>query len=379
MDTILLGSYTDKIHTLYFTKPSSPSAKDGKLIVGPSSKIGTSPSWVAQHPVHKDVIYSVLEDEKDGKVFVGRLIDGGKGGIKEEGVVSSGGGAPAHAHILTDLSALVVANYMSGDAVIIPLLPSGFFIPSFDPSTPGYLYKFPFNPSDSPLRNPDRQDAPHPHQIVEVEVEGSGREIFVPDLGSDVVARLRIVGEGKDLKWEQVDSIEIKGDEGGGPRHILVSKDAKHLYTINELLPTVTHTHISPPKLISKTSIVPPPPSSPVNKGTVASSAELLLLPTKPNPTILASTRTLNDRETDTLALFDLNEESGEIKLKEFLFPRKGREFRAVGVSLCGKYVVVAGQEDGWVSVFGQDDKGAWVEVVEEQVQLEKATHVLFI
>lgn len=94
MDTILLGSYTDKIHTLYFTKPSSPSAKDGKLIVGPSSKVGTSPSWVAQHPVHKDIIYSVLEDEKDGKVFVGRLIDGGKGGIKEEGVVSSGGGAP---------------------------------------------------------------------------------------------------------------------------------------------------------------------------------------------------------------------------------------------------------------------------------------------
>jgi len=93
-DTILLGSYTESIHTLYFTKPSSPSAKDGKLVVGPSTKVGTSPSWLVQHPVHKDIIYSVLEDEKDGKVFVGRLIDGGKGGIKEEGVVSSGGGAP---------------------------------------------------------------------------------------------------------------------------------------------------------------------------------------------------------------------------------------------------------------------------------------------
>lgn len=133
----------------------------------------------------------------------------------------------AHAHILNDLSALVVANYMSGDAVIIPLLPSGLFIPSYDPSTPGYLFKFPFNPSASPLRNPARQDAPHPHQIVEVDVPGSGREIFVPDLGSDVVARLKISGEGKDLKWAQVESIEIKGDEGGGPRHILVSKDGE--------------------------------------------------------------------------------------------------------------------------------------------------------
>lgn len=116
---------------------------------------------------------------------------------------------------------------MSGDAVIIPLLPSGLFIPSYDPSTPGYLFKFPFNPSASPLRNPARQEAPHPHQIVEVDVPGSGREIFVPDLGSDVVARLKISGEGKDLRWAQIESIEIKGDEGGGPRHILVSKDGE--------------------------------------------------------------------------------------------------------------------------------------------------------
>lgn len=192
---------------------------------------------------------------------------------------------------------------------------------------------------------------------------------------------------------------------------------AQHLYIINELLPTVTHTLLSPsspPRLVSKTSIVPPPPpppsasllnplASPINKGTAASSAELLLVPTLPKRTILASTRTLNDRETDTLAMFELNEETGEITLKEFLFPRKGREFRAVGLSSCGNYIVVAGQvssvfpfvslrveltrfvfgcalqEDGWVSVFGQDDKGKWVEVVEEQVKLEKATHVLFV
>ena len=38
-----------------------------------------------------------------------------------------------------------------------------------------------------------------------------------------------------------------------------------------------------------------------------------------------------------------------------------------------------SGQEDGWVSVFGQNEKGKWVEVVEEQVQLDKPTQVLFI
>jgi hypothetical protein len=119
---------------------------------------------------------------------------------------------------------------------------------------------------------------------------------------------------------------------------------AKHLYIINELLPAVTHTDlsVSPPRFVSKTSIVPPPPQTdkPINKGTAASSAELLLIPTKPYPTIVASTRTLNDRETDTLALFDLDESTGAINLKDFVYPRKGREFRGVGVSFCGKYIV---------------------------------------
>lgn len=31
------------------------------------------------------------------------------------------------------------------------------------------------------------------------------------------------------------------------------------------------------------------------------------------------------------------------------------------------------------MSVFGQNEAGKWVEVVEEQVQLDKPTHVLFI
>ena len=38
-DTILIGSYSNSIHSLSFTKPSSPSATDGKLTVGPSFKV----------------------------------------------------------------------------------------------------------------------------------------------------------------------------------------------------------------------------------------------------------------------------------------------------------------------------------------------------
>lgn len=116
---------------------------------------------------------------------------------------------------------------MTSSVLLIPLLPSGLFLPSFDPKTEGYLFTFPFTSTTSPLRNLTRQDAPHPHQVVEVDVPGKGREIFVPDLGDDAVHRLKIVGEGKNMKWERVDTVRINGDEGGGPRHVVVSKDGE--------------------------------------------------------------------------------------------------------------------------------------------------------
>lgn len=34
---------------------------------------------------------------------------------------------------------------------------------------------------------------------------------------------------------------------------------------------------------------------------------------------------------------------------------------------------------DGWVSVFGQNANGTWVEVVKDQVQLMNPVHVLFL
>lgn len=91
---VLLGSYTDSIHTLYFTPPSDPGATDGTLTVGPSHKVIDNPSWVAQHPAYPDLVYTISEDEeKDGKVVVARVSDDASS-LKIEAEVSSQGPAP---------------------------------------------------------------------------------------------------------------------------------------------------------------------------------------------------------------------------------------------------------------------------------------------
>lgn len=77
------------------------------------------------------------------------------------------------------------------------------------------------------------------------------------------------------------------------------------------------------------------------------------------------------------LAVFRVDR-SGEIALQEFLEPKNGREFRGVGASRDGKFILAVGQSNGYVSVWGQDEAGRWNEVVEGNVTLSKATGVLF-
>ncbi|KAL7413148.1 Lactonase, 7-bladed beta-propeller-domain-containing protein [Mrakia frigida] len=386
--TILLGSYTSSIFTLDFTPPTTVEAGDGKLVRGFSLTAGLNPSWVFLHPTLENIVYAAQENT-NGSVIVGRLSEGGKK-LEVLGETSTGGSFPAHAVVSKDGSTLLAANYGSGSAIAIPLDSNGLFLNSTvnatSDGTSPYLYTFPFVPTTTPLRDVTRQEASHPHQLIEV---GSDREFLVNDLGQDKIWKLKLVGEGASLTWELVVGLELTGDEGGGPRHALVSNDTTNIYVLNELFPVLTHSQIpsfnassnsstQPTTLVSKTSVLPPPALNPLPQNTTAASAELLLINTLPLKTIVASTRRIVDRPSDALAFFDLKEDGG-IELKQFAFPRQGKEFRAVGATEDGKWVVAAGQTDGWVSVFGQTTNGTWIEVVQDQIQLESPTHVLFI
>ena len=77
---------------------------------------------------------------------------------------------------------------------------------------------FPYVYEGTTPPNPDRQDVPHPHQII----EGPNSEIIVPDLGND---RVWIIH--RDAKEDS--GLKIAGyyqaPAGSGPRHGVVSKD----------------------------------------------------------------------------------------------------------------------------------------------------------
>lgn len=86
---------------------------------------------------------------------------------------------------------------------------------------------------EEPGANPERQEAPHPHQTV---ADPTGAFILIPDLGADVV-RIYAVGEGYDVT--EVES--LVSARGSGPRHatFAVYDEATYLYVIHELDNTI--------------------------------------------------------------------------------------------------------------------------------------------
>lgn len=96
---ILVGSYSKEISTLVFDSDA------GTLKVTSTVSSGQSPSWIAQHPTAKSLIFATNE-VSEGKVQLFKLAEDGALEFVQE--VSSGGRDPA-ALAVTE-SELTVAN-----------------------------------------------------------------------------------------------------------------------------------------------------------------------------------------------------------------------------------------------------------------------------
>ncbi|KAJ7579351.1 Lactonase, 7-bladed beta-propeller-domain-containing protein [Mycena floridula] len=228
--TILAGGYDLFIATYLFNANTSSLALLAKY---PS---GSNPSWITGHPTNKSILYATNENS------VGALQSFT---VTSSGVVSSaistvpsGGDSPAFAAAL-DTGAVAIMNYNTGNGRIIPTTTSPL---EFDESAP--VITFP----------PPVGGVSHPHMALQYR-----KEIFVPDLGADVIWRLsgspsKITGS-------------IPQPLGSGPRHIAIFED--RLFTLHELSSTLTVQAIpafpnGTASIIASTSILPdnPPPQA---------------------------------------------------------------------------------------------------------------------
>ena len=87
---------------------------------------------------------------------------------------------------------------------------------------------------EEPGADPERQEAPHPHQAI---TDPTGRFIVVPDLGADLV-RVWATSE-SDLSATPLEPLSIAA--GSGPRHaaFAVHGDTTYFYLVTELANTL--------------------------------------------------------------------------------------------------------------------------------------------
>ncbi|MGN0003688.1 MAG: lactonase family protein [Sphingobacterium composti] len=191
----------------------------------------SNPSFLARNG---DKLYAVNEDTK-GMVSVYDLAQD-----KVLSQVSTNGMHPCHIALSPKDPIAVVSNYSSGSLCLFSLNGDGS-INSMDD-----FIKF-----DGSSINKERQNNSHIHSAF---FNKEGTKIYVSDLGTDFIYVFDIVFS--DGKYYLHKAQDIKTKLGGGPRHLVLSKDQNTIYSVLELTGEVEVFQYSGSDWISK-QIVP--------------------------------------------------------------------------------------------------------------------------
>jgi 6-phosphogluconolactonase len=182
-----------------------------------------NPSFLAFHPSHR-FLYAINEiddyqGQKTGSVEA-YAVNPKTGMMTLLNRQSVGGPIPAHLAVDPSGRSLVVANYIGGNFVVLPIAVDGRLGPVGDSVK-----------DNGHGPDPARQEAPHPHMVI---FDRAGHYIAAADLGIDKVLTFRLTGG----KLARVSEASL--EPGSGPRHIAFHHNSKVLYVVNELKATVT-------------------------------------------------------------------------------------------------------------------------------------------
>jgi 6-phosphogluconolactonase len=188
-----------------------------------------NPSFVALDPTQR-FLYVINEtDDYQGQKTGSAeayAINPSSGTIALLNRQSTNGTIPGHLAVDPTGKYLIVANYMGGNYVTMPIEADGRLGPVVGTFA---------NRGGGPNR--ERQEGPHPHVVV---FDQAGRFVATADLGVDKVQILRL--EGGNLLLVN----EASMTPGAGPRHVVFHHGGRVLYVINELNATITALEYDP-------------------------------------------------------------------------------------------------------------------------------------
>lgn len=170
----------------------------------------SNPSFLAKNG---QVLYAVNEDN-EGMVSA---VDLKTGALLNQ--LPTQGAHPCHVAVSPNLPVLVVSNYSGGSLTLFSIKEDGRLGQQED-----------FIQFDGSSVNKERQSKSHIHSAF---FSKDGKRLFVSDLGADLIYVYEVKEEAGRFALNRIDTIAVK--KGGGPRHVVISADAKTVYSVLEL------------------------------------------------------------------------------------------------------------------------------------------------
>jgi 6-phosphogluconolactonase len=219
---VYFGTYTPAESSSKGIYRSTLDLETGKLSDPALAAETKNPSFIEIHTNGK-FLYAVSESGGTGSVSAFE-IDADAGDLKLLNQQPSGGAGPCHVSIDHAGRNLLVANYGSGSASVIPIEADGRLA-----KPTGFVQH------RGSSVNPTRQKEPHAHSI---NVSPDDRFAFVADLGIDKIMIYKLDIEKGTIVANNPPFAKVK--PGAGPRHFAFHPSGKFAYVINELDSTVT-------------------------------------------------------------------------------------------------------------------------------------------
>jgi 6-phosphogluconolactonase len=350
---VLVGTYTQgKSKGIYRCELDLAT---GKLSAPQLAAETVSPSFLAVHPSRR-FLYAVGEtdesaDKKTGTVSAFSL-DTKTGALQRLNRQSSGGIHPCHLVVDRRGKYVLVANYSSGNAAVLPIEEDGRL------GERTALVQHTGKGAD-----PSRQAGPHAHSI---NLDAANRFAVVADLGLDKVFVYRFDSDKGLLSQNDPPSLEL--DPKSGPRHFAFHPNGRYGYVINEMASTVTALKYDAERgrLEKVQTVSTLPQRRPRN-----STAEVQVHPS--GKFVYGSNRGHN-----SIAVFAVDAETG--KLTPAGHQGSGIKVpRNFGIDPTGQFLLVANQDGDSILVFRIDPQTGALEATGEKVDVPKPVCVKFV
>jgi 6-phosphogluconolactonase len=287
-----------------------------------------NPSFLAIHPSHK-YLYAVNETGKG--TVTAFSIDQATGRLKKLNVTSTEGADPCHLSVDKSGHSVAIANYSSGNVVLVSLKPDGSLgeIVSRDQHTGTGPYK-------------GRQEGPHAHSI---NFTPDGGFAVAADLGTDSLYMYRFDASKPQITRD--DHLTAKTAPGAGPRHFAFHPNGKFGYVINEMGSTVTAFSYDGKGRLTTLGSDSTLPKDFHGENT---TAEVVVHP---------NGRTLygSNRGHDSIAVFSIDPADGKLTPRGQVLTQ-GKEPRNFALDPSGQYLFAANQNSNTIVIFRVESDG---------------------